>query len=141
MTTTTEYRYVRHWIRQMRERLAMEMWGMKGVVGLSRQHTCKYLYVERYVGFPTFSLLSLGAHTVKNVAAEIHSNSTYITNSVGKRLNRAEVFSQFGALKMDPQLKGDRNRLDFSQFGWLNFSRYVFHSVKRSHCLNSQKKP
>jgi len=56
----------------------------------------------------------------ENVAAEFHSKSTF-TNSVGKRLNRAEVFSQFGALKMDPQLKGDRSRL--------NFSRYVFHSV------------
>ena len=30
---------------------------------------------------------------------------------------------------MCTHLKGDINRLNFSEFGWMNFSRYIFHSV------------
>ena len=66
--------------------------------------------------------------TIKTVATEIQSNSTQITSSVIKQLNWAEKFSQLERLKMCVRLKCDMDRLDFSQFGWLNFSRYSSHS-------------
>ena len=54
--------------------------------------------------------------TVKNIPTEIQSNPTEITSSVEKRLNRARGFSQRRLLKACAYLKGDINRLKFSQF-------------------------
>jgi len=59
----------------------------------------------------------------KNVAPEIHSKSTSTTSPVKKRPKQAENFSQYGALKMYHQPKGDTNQFNFSQFEWLNSSR------------------
>ena len=48
-------------------------------------------------------------------------------------MNRAEKSSWFERLKMRARLKCDIDRLDFSQFGWLDSSRYSFNSDHVPH--------
>ena len=53
------------------------------------------------------------------------------------RLNWSENFSRWGPPNAGAYIKGDINRLKFSRFGWLNFSRYIYFLQCYNFCCAS----